>query len=130
MGIRFAGLIAVVAAAIVAPIALGGQDKFKSTVEFDNFEAEAGNAIFSGSVESPKRACERRRKVVVIGRDEQADNARRRLGTDRTNRRGRFTVSEPIPFQEDFVFAKVKRAELDSGAKCLRDRSPEISTAG
>jgi hypothetical protein len=130
MRIKSVATIALAAGAILASIALGEQDRFKSTVEIDSFKAEMGNAIFSGAVESPRRACERRRKVIVIGRDEQADNARRRLGTDRTNRRGRFTVTEPIPFAEDFVFAKVKRAELDSGAKCLRDRSPEISTAG
>ena len=126
-GRLIAGAFALLAIA-VAP-AIGGQ-RVPSTVEIDNYHAEGDEAIFSGVVSSPKHACEKGRKVIVIGRDEQAGNATRVIGSDRTGPQGRFDVREQIPFFEDYVWAKLKRARLDNGTKCKGARSKEISTAG
>ena len=121
-----AALIVLVIA--VAP-AFGGQ-RVRSDVEIDNYHGEGDEVVFSGVVSSPKHACEKRRKVLVIGRDEQAGNAKRIMGRDRTGPQGRFDVREQIPFLEDYVWAKLKRARPDNGTKCKGARSKEISTAG
>jgi hypothetical protein len=128
--VRIVGVIALFAAAVAVPIAAASGESIESEILIDDYHQEGDNVIFSGEVKSAKHACEKRRKVVVVGRDEQAGDAKRNLGSDRTNRRGRYKVLESIPFQEDWAFAKVKRARLENGKKCARARSPEISLAG
>jgi hypothetical protein len=119
--------IGIAFAAVPASAEDGG---VKTNAVIDDYHAEGDTVIFSGLLESRKRACERGRNVVVVGRDEQAGNAKRVIGRDRTSRAGRFEVLEDIPFQDDYAYARAKPARLDSGKRCLPDRSPEISTAG
>jgi hypothetical protein len=113
------------------PTALAGAGPtVKTKVLIDGYEAVGDEVRFSGRVGSPRRACEKRRRVLVIGRDVEAGDATRVLGRDRTGPRGRYLVAEQIPFPEDFARAKVKRVRVSDGKACSGDRSPEISTAG
>jgi hypothetical protein len=126
MPVRLLAVGAVVAATLVVP-AFAGQ-RVPSTVEIDNYHVEGDEAVFSGVVSSPKHACEKRRKVIVVGTDPVTET--RVLGKHKTGPRGGFEVREPIPFGEDSAHAKLKRTRLDNGTKCKGARSEEINTSG
>ena len=130
MLIRRVAVVSLGLTCVGVPLALaGGGDGIPSTAIIDDYRVEGDEVVFGGLVESPRHACEKGRRVVVIGRNED-DDSTRVLGRDRTGRLGRFEVREPIPFSEDFAYAKVKRKRLRTGRVCKADRSEELSTAG
>lgn len=100
-----------------------------SDVVIDNYFGDNEQVFVIGEVSSSKKACVKARKVTVIGRDEQTGDTRS-FGTDRTNKNNRFRVSEPIPFAEDFVYAKIEKVKKNGETTCKGDRSEEISTSG
>ncbi len=117
--------------AIAIAFRAGGAERMiPATVEIDDYHGEDDEAVFPGVVSSTKRACEKQRTVVIIGRNALGET--RVFGSDKTNRQGRFEVREPIPFegQELSARAKLKRARLDNGTKCKGARSEEISLGG
>lgn len=110
------------AAVCAAPAVAGG--RASSQVEITDFFGENDVAVFEGLVTSPASKCAGKgRKVKVVGYDQ--GGPKRTLGTDETNGQGKFAVGEPIPFSEDFAYAKVKATK-----DCKGDRSEPISTSG
>jgi len=116
--------------ALPVPAFAGGSaaGPIPSTIEIDDYRVDGDEVVLGGAVSSPRRSCERGRKVAIVGYD--ALLPPRVIGTDRTGRRGRFEVREPIPLFEDFAYPKVKRKRLRTGRICKVARGEDLNTSG
>ena len=120
--IALASLIAV--AGMAAPPALARAPE-PSAVTIDNYHAKDEALHFPGHVES-SRKCEKNRKVIIHTTGPGAEG---KIGSDKTNSKGKFRVTHPIPLPGEEAYAEVKRSTVGD-MKCGRDESPPISLAG
>jgi hypothetical protein len=121
-GIALTALIVIAAAAMQPAVARAPKP---SAVTIDNYHGEDGTLFFPGHVESSKK-CERNRKVTVHTTGPGAEG---KIGSDETNSKGKFRVSDPSPVPGTDAHAEVKRVEIGN-VTCGSDKSPSISLAG
>ena len=91
----------------------------KTTVTLKNPEF----GTYTGKANSPSGPCERNRKVTVRHDQDRDGYDRRdyRIGTDRTNRKGAYTVTGNQAPAGDQIAAKVGKRTLDDGTVCKAD---------
>lgn len=109
-----AGIAAVVAAA-GAGEALAGGGGVKTNVTLKSVEPQGAN----GRVTSPKKACVRGRKVTLHYVIKGEKNPR--VGSDKTNRKGKFEIEEPL-FAGAY-YAKVAKKSLGKKGYCKAKKS-------
>jgi hypothetical protein len=88
--------------------------------------------LYHGKVKAEARKCVRNRRVVLFERRSGQD---RKAGTDRTDRRGRWTVKVPVDELEpqDRFYAKARRKiniVSGEGYVCRGDRSKTVTFVG
>ena len=116
-------MLIVIAAAAMQPAVARAPEP--SAVTIDNYHGEDGTLYFPGHVESSKK-CEKDRKVTVHTTGPGAEG---KIGSDETNSKGKFRVTEPIPVPGTEAHAVVKRS-TPGDLTCGSDKSPPISLAG
>jgi hypothetical protein len=82
---------------------------------------EGDPATFSGKVRSERNACERGRKVVLLGQKSGAPAER--VDKTRTNRNGRWRIRRGVNYPN--YFAEVKRSKVAAGP-CRGDISKRL----
>ena len=88
--------------------------KAPTTVKLNSvIEGMAGEGIYDGKVNSPRPRCRRNRLVQVIHDVEPPFL----IGEARTDEKGRWTVSGPLPPHGDRVIIKVKKTRRCKGAR-------------
>ncbi len=90
--------------------------------------AGPGENEVAGSVSSPARACEPRRIVAAF---KEKDGVVTKLGRDRTNRNGEWSV--PAETGPGTYWATTPRRRVEVGANvliCSKDRSPKVQLLG
>lgn len=113
---RAIGVVAgvMVAAIAATPASAGLSEKSTVTLAVGNYPT------FHGKVSSPDRFCHQDRKVTLYAFN--ASGERYFFGTDRTNDRGKWELSEQLDGATTFQ-ARVKAADA-KGLRCLADSSP------
>jgi len=105
--------------AAVAPASAGISEKSTVTLDVGNYPT------FHGRVTSPDRFCHQDRKVTLYA---YSSKGRYFFGTDRTNDKGKWELSEQLDGATTFQ-ARVK-ASTAKGLRCLADSSPVKSIGG
>jgi hypothetical protein len=119
-GMRISAALAVVASlALVVPASAG--KAVKSTLKIQEITATGAK----GKIVSKKAKCERRRKVALKFSGEYSAV---RVGTDKTNRRGRWKISVPVD-DAGFYFATTGPAKRGS-TKCAGAESKSVRFSG
>jgi hypothetical protein len=124
MNARIALVSLIAIGTIAAQPALARAPK-PSTVTIDNYYAQNETLYFEGRVQSSKK-CEKNRKVTIHTTGPGAEG---KIGADRTNSRGKYRVTHPIPVPGTDAHAEVKRSTAGD-VTCGKDKSPPISLAG
>ena len=116
---------ALLATALVTGPALGaGVKKFDTTVTI-NFSQSTYSAKFFGKVKSDKNACKKDRKVLVF---HKTNSGKVKVGSDKSNDRGRWRLNVGGTPPPGDYFAKAKKKLLNGGdVVCKSDKSPTIS---
>ena len=124
MGKRFATLLGVAAAGVMARGAQTAAAAFAGVVKYDTTLSGHGeaNRIYHGVVESEFQKCVPGRRVVVFRVRPGAD---RKVATDRSDREGSWGVEKPRGGGR--FYAKVRRKQnivSGDGYVCRADRAP------
>lgn len=133
MARRLARPAALVAVALAAPAgwaALAGAGDVATFPTKVTISKQA--PAFHGKVRSDEQRCVKQRKVKLLRR-KRAGRPAKLLGTDRTDGRGRWEVTEPDEFtlKSGIYFARAPRKVLDAtpmsvATVCDRDRSRKV----
>ena len=115
---------ALLATSLVAGPALGAAPKKVTTHATINFTTSTYSAAFKGKVKSKKAACRKKRKVVVI----RKDNPNVKIASTKSNKKGKWhTDLGGTPPAGDY-FAKEKKKKIKHGTVvCKKGKSPTIS---
>lgn len=110
------GIAAVVAAAGASEALAGGQ--IKTTAKLKTVEPDGA----TGKVKSPEPKCERGRKVKLFyevpGGNEQ------KVGTDKTNRKGKFDIEASLFAGAYYV--KISKKKINKKKTCKRAKSARL----
>jgi hypothetical protein len=122
-------LAAGLTAGLLAAGALADQGpRVASSLTLRNPEATS----YEGVVRSSKRACKKRRKVTVVHdlNRNGADRSDYVIGTDRSDKKGRYEVEGNQAPLGDSIAASVGRRKLPSGTVCLGATVSAIAIPG
>jgi len=119
--------------ALIAALGLSAGTALAEVEKFDS-RTTIGIAVplYHGKVKSEARQCVRNRRVVLFERREGPDA---KVGSDRTNRRGKWKVKVPVADLEpqDRFYAKARRKlniVSGDGYVCRGDRSKTVTFVG
>jgi hypothetical protein len=121
-------LAASMAAALFAIGALAARTEVSSAITLSNGEP----TIYEGSVQSSRRACERRRRVKIFHDQNRngVDPSDYPIGIDKTDKMGNYEVEGSQAPMGDRIVAQLKQRTLPDGTVCLSKERAAVALAG
>jgi hypothetical protein len=113
-----AAVLAMALVAAGAGVAWAAATKYPTV--FIKFKLEAGSSggKFEGQIDSTKSKCVSKREVKLFRKH---NGTKKKLGSDKTNGKGKFGIKISGKLKNGSYYAKVKKKDFDSGAKVCND---------
>ena len=117
-----------VSALALAPASSVAATKYPTRFTEFKLKGSSSGAKFKGRIGSTKGKCVNKRTVKLFRKH---NGKKKKLGSDKTNQKGKFGIELPGKLENGAYYAKVKRKDFDNGAKvCLDVTSPKVRVSG
>ena len=128
MSVRLVAAVLAVSALALAPGLSSAATKYPTRFTRFKLKGTSSGARFKGRIHSTKGKCINKRNAKLFRKH---NGKKKKLGSDKTNQKGKFGIELPGKLKNGSYYAKVKRKDFDNGAKvCLDVTSPKVRVSG